>query len=76
MHSISHQYIAKKFITELIIIITFQNLYCTSIVKYFGGKKVWQIKTVESLAEKTWQIEVHLQRERYGKIGEKLDELL
>ena len=36
------------------------------IVKNFGGKKVWRIRTVGSLAEKTWQIEVHLHRECYG----------
>ena len=29
--------------------------------KNFGGKDVWQIKTVECLAEKIAKIEVHLQ---------------
>ena len=32
-------------------------LYC--IVKNFGSKKVWQIRIVGSLVEKTWRIEVH-----------------
>ena len=35
--------------------------------KNFGGKKLWRIRTVGSLAEKLWQIEVHLHRECYGK---------
>ena len=34
--------------------------------KNFGSKKLWQIRTVRSLAEKLWQIEVHLHRECYG----------
>ena len=35
-------------------------------VKNFGGKIVWQIRTVGSLVEKLWRIEVHLHRECYG----------
>ena len=29
-------------------------------VNNFGSKKVWEIKTVGSLADNLWQIEVHL----------------
>ena len=34
--------------------------------KNVGSKKVQRIRTVGSLVEKIWQIEVHLHRECYG----------
>ena len=53
-----------------------QRLYCT--VKNFGGKKLWRIRTVVSLVEKLWQIEVHLHREfmEIMKIGKNLGKML
>ena len=44
-------------------------------VKNFGSKKVWQIRTVGSLAENLWQNEVHFAGNvmEIVKIGKKLE---
>ena len=39
---------------------------CYRTVNDFGGQKLWRIRTVGSLVEKLWRVEVHLHKECYG----------